>query len=77
MGDVAAEVPAPVPDVELETFTVFGTNDDNEAFTAVITADPDKVETAAQEAGATAPNYAYLVTIAGILKGDQSDLIVL
>lgn len=59
---------------ELETFTVYGVNDNDEAFTAVVSATEHTVADVAAKAGAVDEDYEHLVKIAAIVKGDQSDL---
>lgn len=58
----------------LETYTVFGINDDRENFVAVITATPDTVEEQAVKAGLVDEGYESSVQIVAIFKGDQTDL---
>lgn len=58
----------------LETFTVFGENDDGERFTAVISATEETAFKAAIDAGTVDRGWEDDVTIAAILYGDQSTL---
>jgi len=65
-------VPEPEP-VELETFTVFGNNDDNENFVAVVSATEDTVHEVGVQAGLVDEGYEDQVDIVLIVKGDHSD----
>lgn len=59
---------------DLETFTVFGENDNGERFVAVVAATEDTVEDVAVKAGLVDEGFESDVDIHLILKGDQSDL---
>ncbi len=63
-----------VSEGELETFTVFGNNDDGEDFVAVVSATEDTVYDAGVQAGLIDGGYEQWVTIDLIVKGDESDL---
>ena len=59
------------PEVELEAYTVFGRNDDDEPFRCVVTAaSPAAASEAAVEAAVVDEGYQYMVKIATVLKGD-------
>lgn len=73
IGGVEAQGYAP-PEPELETFTVFGNNDDGENFVAVVSATEDTVVEEGVKAGLVDEGYEADVTIAAVLKGDQSGL---
>lgn len=62
------------PPVTLVPFTVFGTNDDDEAFTAVVSATEETVYEVGRVAGSTLPGYEGDVVIALVLPGDQSGI---
>jgi hypothetical protein len=68
------ELERPEPPVELETFTVYGENDDDERFVAVVSATEDTVREAGIKAGLVDEGYEADVRIDLILKGDQTDL---
>lgn len=76
IGSVVAAHGAPLtPDeADLETFTVFGTNDDGERFIAVVSATEDTVEDVGVKAGLVDKGYEADVSIAAVLKGDHSGL---
>lgn len=76
IGTVVASGYAPLetPEEELETYTVFGRNDDSENFVAVVTATEETVAEVAVKAGTVDEGCEHLVIIGAILKGDQSDL---
>lgn len=59
---------------ELETFTVFGNNDDGENFVAVVTATEETVIDEGVKAGVVDEGYESDVVIVAVLKGDQSHL---
>lgn len=69
-----AYAPLETPEEELETYTVFGRNDDSENFVAVVSATEETVAEVAVRAGTVDEGCEHLVTIGAILKGDQSDL---
>lgn len=62
------------PEPELETFTVFGENDDGERFVAVVSATEDTVNDVGVQAGLVDDGFEHYVRIDLILKGDHSDL---
>jgi hypothetical protein len=64
--------PLDAPPEQLETFTVFGLNDDGEAFTAIVAATEDTIETVGRTAGATSWGGAADVELQLIVKGDAS-----
>lgn len=70
-GEVARGESA--PEAELETFTVFGNNDDGEDFVAVVTATEDTVADVGVQAGLVDEGFEGSVSISLILKGDHSD----
>lgn len=70
----SGEVELEVPEADLETFTVYGVNDNSETFTAVVSATEDTVADVAVKAGTVDEGFGHLVKIVAILKGDQSDL---
>jgi hypothetical protein len=76
IGAVVAscDVPEDVPEPELETFTVFGNNDDSEDFVAVVAATDDTVYDVGVKAGLVDEGYESDVEIRLILKGDWSHL---
>ncbi len=76
IGDVIESGYAPLadPEPELETFTVFGNNDDGEDFVAVVSATEDTVRETGVQAGLVDPGFEDSVSIGLILKGDHSDL---
>lgn len=78
IGSVCAsgevELDASVVEGELETFTVYGINDDHQTFTAVITATEATAEEVGIKAGLVDDGYEHLVKIAAILKGNQTGL---
>jgi hypothetical protein len=63
----------PTPEEELETFTVYGVNDDDEAFSAVVSATESTVESVGVQAGLVDEGFESHVKIVAILKGDQTD----
>lgn len=68
-------VTATEPEVELETYTVFGENDDGEQFRAVVTAaNPAAAKAAGIQAGLVDEGFERDVDIAAILKGDVTDV---
>lgn len=76
IGSVIEQGHAPLaPDpTELETFTVFGKNDDEENFVAVVSATVDTVHDAGVKAGLVDEGYEEDVVINVVLKGDYSNL---
>lgn len=72
-GDVPLD-PPPVDPADLETFTVFGNNDDIGAFVAVVSATEDTVYDVGVKAGLVDEGYEEDVDIVLIVKGDQSNL---
>lgn len=72
-GEVPLD-PPPVDPADLETFTVFGNNDDNENFVAVVSATEDTVYDVGVKAGLVDEGYEEDVDIVLIVKGDQSNL---
>lgn len=76
IGAVAgsADVPLEPDPADLETFTVFGNNDDNEDFVAVVTATEDTVYSVGVQAGLVDEGYEEDVDIVLIVKGDQRNL---
>lgn len=76
IGEIIASRSAPlIPDeANLETFTVFGTNDDGYPFRAVVSATKDTVYDVGVKAGLVDEGYEGNVSIAVVLKGDQSGL---
>jgi len=58
---------------ELETFTVYGVNDDGEGFTAVVNATEDTVEDVGVQAGLVDEGYEHAVKIVAVLRGDQTE----
>jgi hypothetical protein len=73
IGRVVAESYNPEPKVELETFTVFGNNDDGDDFVAVVSATEDTVHDVGVQAGLVDAGFEGSVTISCILKGDHGD----
>lgn len=76
VGPVVAQgtLTAPEPEVELETFTVFGENDDAEAFRAVVTAaSPAAAKAAGTAAGLVDEGCEDMVRVDAVLKGDVSE----
>ena len=69
LGDVVCSVEFEAK-AELETFTVYGTDDNGSPFRAVITATEADAEEAGIEAGTVNWGCGYLVKIVAILKGD-------
>lgn len=70
----SGEAPLTPNPAELETFTVFGNNDDGEAFVAVVTATEDTVYNVGVQAGLVDEGFENSVTIDLIVKGEQADL---
>lgn len=71
MAPLASEEPEP----ELEEYTVVGTNDDSDPFTATVTASsPEQAEEEGIKAGLVDEGYEYLVTIIAVFKGDLSGI---
>lgn len=69
--DVPLESDEPDP-ADLETFTVFGNNDDNENFVAVVSATEETVREVGINAGVVDEGCEGMVDIVLIVKGDQS-----
>jgi len=76
IGSVVAsgDVPCEPDEADLETFTVYGVNDNHETFTAVVSATEDTIADVAVKAGTVDEGFEHLVKIVAILKGDQTDL---
>lgn len=74
IGAVVASGDVPLPEPDLETFTVFGNNDDGEDFVAVVSATEDTVHDEGVKAGLVDEGFENSVSINLILKGDCSDL---
>lgn len=66
--------PLELPEAELETFTVYGNNDDDENFVAVVSATEETAHEVGVAAGVVDKGYENDVKIYLILKGDQTDL---
>lgn len=63
------------PEAPLETYTVFGENDDAEPFRAVVTAtSPAAAKAAGIQAGLVDEGFEHDVDIAAVLKGNVSDV---
>ena len=75
IGAVIASGQAPLASTEeLETFTVFGVNDDGENFSAVVSATEDTVHDVGIKAGLVDEGWENSVKIDLIVKGDALDL---
>lgn len=76
VGEIVEDGLAPLENdtPALETYTVFGFNDNDERFTAVISSTDEAVYDDAVIAGLVDPGYEYLVRVAAIFRGDYSDL---
>lgn len=76
LEDAGYEVDRGIPaaEVALSEFTVFGVNDNDEAFVTVCTAkDADAAALAAKTTCLVDPGYEYMVKIAGVLPGDRRE----
>jgi hypothetical protein len=63
------------PEAELETYTVFGEDDDGERFRAVVAASsPAAAYVAGIQAGLVDEGFEHDVAIAAVLKGDVTDI---
>lgn len=71
---LASDVAAEATDEPLETFTVFGNNDDGEDFVVVVSATEDTVREVGAKAGLVDEDYVDLVDINLIVKGEHPDL---
>lgn len=72
VGSTVAVGEVSVPE-ELETFTVYGVNDNSETFIAVVTATESTVEDVAITAGTVDEGVEHLVKIVAVLRGDQTE----